>query len=104
MSSFGNEESTTADYTRPATIADKFNFYDKRVGTQSGSFALSEHSDDTENSYMNSSAVVDADYYVDYSDTDKYGNLITVENGKPTGYKFQLLSSNLKWSRYRLEC
>lgn len=104
LSCFGNEESTTADYTRPATIADKFNFYDKRVGTQSGSFAMSEHNDTNENSYMNSSAVVDADYYVDYSDTGKYGNLITVENGKPTGYKFQLLSSNLKWSRKGKNC
>ena len=99
LSVFGNTESTTADYTRPATIADKFNFYDKKVGTQSGSFALSEHDDTDEKSYMNSSAVVDADYYVDYSDSSQYGNLITVENGKPTGYKFQLLSSNLKWSR-----
>lgn len=104
VNSFGNSESVTADYTRPATIADKFNFYDKRTGTQSGSFALSEHNDTTENSYMNSSAVVDADYYIDYSDNSQYGNLITTNNGRPTGYKFQLLSSNLKWSRKGKNC
>ncbi|MGN1124011.1 MAG: family 43 glycosylhydrolase [Eubacterium sp.] len=96
LSAFGNDESVNYDYTQPDKIAQAFNFYDSSVGTSSGSYYAREHTDDGDQAYGVAPNVVNADYYIDYSDTDN--SLITRDSsGVPTGYKFELKASNMYW-------
>jgi hypothetical protein len=101
LASWGSDESLAEkNYTKPADIASQFNSYDKTAGSRAGSYACLEHKDTAQYSYGISPAVVNANYYIDYSNTADYGSLITTSNGKPTGYTFQLLNSNLYWTDY----
>jgi hypothetical protein len=100
LASWGSEKSLAVDYTSPSKIAAQFNAYGETEGSRAGSYACLEHTDSKQYSYGISPAVVDANYYVDYSNTADYGSLITTSNGKPTGYTFQLLNSNLYWTDY----
>ncbi|MDD6728994.1 MAG: hypothetical protein PUE08_07235 [Eubacteriales bacterium] len=102
LADFGSEESINANggtngtQVTPSTIEAQFDFYDKTVGTLSGSYGLMEFDESDNGEYTATSSVVDANYYIDYSsDSD----LITRDsNGIPTGYKFNLDFSNLYWT------
>ena len=92
-------------YSGADNINNSFVNYNSKVGTNSGSFGLVEHYNDesdgkdTEDNramFTASANVVNADYYIDYSDDEN--NLITYSNGKPTGYSFNFFVSNLYWT------
>lgn len=96
ISSFGSDESLNYDYSTPVYTANAFNFYDKSVGTNSGSYYVYEHTDRDPVSYATAANVVDVDYYIDYS--DKSNNLITYNGDVPTGYQFTMMASNIYWA------
>ena len=106
VDNWGNSESLEQSYNSPSAMADKFRFLSSSDGVNSGSYGMIEHSNASELSYTVSSNVVDADYYIDYSDTSNYTinnprGIITstTKNGKtvPTGYTFDFRTSNIKW-------
>lgn len=112
LASFGNSNSTGAgdknydastntdlpyNYTSPDLIQNKFMFSELNEGVNPGSFGLHEFSSEDERTYFVTSNVVDVDYYVDYS--NEHDSVITYGNdGKPNGYEFNMLSSNLWWN------
>lgn len=102
---WGTQEAISQDYTKPASFYEHFNFYNPTDGVTSGSYVCNEHNNTTINtSYAVGTSVVNVDYYVDYSDSDEYGNLITVDGSNtPTGYTFELRNSNIKWSSIKKE-
>lgn len=99
-------------YNEPARIRDSFNFFDQNLGVNSGAYSLVEYYGMGRNSdgYSVAAAdlasyVVDADYYIDYSNQELYDfdrngdNLITVDTqGKPTGYKLNFFVNNINWN------
>lgn len=98
LATFGEDPASINDssYVDPATIQSQFNKFDKTVGVNAGSFGVAEHSDNTDGWYTNTSAVVQADYYLDYSNPDN--PLINRDsNGVPTGYSIKYLATNLNW-------
>ena len=102
LGSFGSSESTSFDYSSPDKTAGAFSVFGSKVGVNSGSYGLVEHSNNGARSFTVSSAVVDTDYYIDYSNTDNYDinndyGTITTSGGVPTGYKFDFRTSNIKW-------
>ncbi|MBQ7203652.1 MAG: hypothetical protein IJS03_06535 [Eubacterium sp.] len=105
LDTFGSAESKSANYQTPTETEKSFDDFNSNVGVNSGSYGLIEHNNDDETSYTVSSSVVDADYYVDYSNTDNYisnnpyGIITTDNTGKPTGYKFRFRTSNINWSK-----
>ena len=103
LDTFGSDASTGFDYSSPDKTAGAFDDFDSNVGVNSGSYGLIEHDNDALTSYTVSSSVVDADYYIDYSNTDNYDinnqyGTITTSDGVPTGYKFRFRTSNIKWA------
>ena len=106
-----------SNYSGADTIDGQFDKYSASEGTNSGSYHLIEHynsdvSSDTDNGktrgiYTASAKVVDADYYIDYSDKSLYGSLITTndgtKSGDPTGYSLKFFASNLYWSPHLTE-
>ncbi len=97
LGGFGNAESLAYSYTSPDLIAQSFDFYDETVGVNSGSYASAEHSNHDSYAYTMTSNVVDANYYIDYSNDSDH--LITYDsNGVPTGYSFDFVASNLNWN------
>ncbi len=97
INDFGINEDSLATYASPATLAAQFNDYDSSEGTSSGAFYAYEHTDDDEVAYAVATNVVEADYYIDYSDTEN--SLITYDsNGTPTGYQFEMYASNILWA------
>ncbi len=90
-------------YTGAENIKNSFTYYTSKVGTNSGSFGLVEHydsgstADSNKGVYTASANIVNADYYIDYSDED---NTLITRNGSgaPTGYSFNFYASNLYWS------
>lgn len=97
LGAFGSDESLGYSYTTPDLIAKSFTFYDKKTGVNAGSYGSAEHSNHKDYAYTMTSAVVDVDYYIDYS--DKSSDLITYDsNGIPSGYSFDFIVSNLNWN------
>ncbi|MDE6862789.1 MAG: family 43 glycosylhydrolase [Eubacterium sp.] len=98
LATFGDAESINdANYDTPALIESQFNKFDKTVGVNAGSFGAAEHNDNQDGWYTNTSAVVQADYYLDYSNPDN--PIINRDaNGTPTGYSITYLASNLLWN------
>lgn len=98
QANWGDAASTNDDnYRTPSLIQNQFDDIDKSVGVNSGSFGAVEHKDSGYNgSTHNTSNVVMADYYLDYSNPDN--PIINRDaNGKPTGYSITFKASNLKW-------
>lgn len=97
LSDFGSEQSTnTANYQNPDAIKNQFDFFDKSEGVNAGSFGSAEHSNHKSYAYSITSGVVEADYYLDYSNPDN--PIINRDaSGKPTGYSIDFLVSNLAW-------
>lgn len=97
LATFGDAESTNdANYESPTLIESQFVKFDKTVGVNAGSFGAAEHNNNQDGWYTNTSAVVQADYYLDYSNPDN--PIINRDaNGTPTGYSITYLASNLFW-------
>lgn len=97
LATFGDAESINdANYDTPALIESQFTKFDKSVGVNAGSFGAAEHDNNQDGWYTNTSAVVQADYYLDYSNPDN--PIINRDsNGIPTGYSITYLASNLLW-------
>lgn len=97
LATFGDAESTNdANYDTPALIESQFDKFDKTVGVNAGSFGAAEHNNNQDGWYTNTSAVVQADYYLDYSNPDN--PIINRDsNGTPTGYSITYLATNLQW-------
>ena len=98
LATFGEDPDSVNNnsYVDPATIESQFNKFDKTVGVNAGSFGAAEHNDNSNGWYTNTSAVVQADYYLDYSNLDN--PLINRDsNGVPTGYSIKYLATNLQW-------
>lgn len=98
QANWGDAASTNdSNYSNPNNIANQFDYFDKSVGVTSGSYGAVEHQDNYSGSTQNSSNVVMADYYLDYSNPDN--PIINRDaSGKPTGYSITLRASNLKWN------
>lgn len=100
LGNFGDSQSVNDDYTTPDLIADKFYFFNKTEGVNAGSYALAEHNDSADGVSTMTSSVVNANYYLDYSDPDN--TMITRDaNGAPTGYALDFLVSNIQWKNKR---
>lgn len=97
QANWGDAASTNDDiYRTPSLIQNQFDDIDKSVGVNSGSFGAVEHEDTNNGSIHNTSNVVMADYYLDYSNPDN--PIINRDaSGKPTGYSITFKASNLKW-------
>lgn len=97
LATFGDAESINdANYDTPALIESQFTKFDKSVGVNAGSFGAAEHDNNQDGWYTNTSAVVQADYYLDYSNPDN--PIINRDsNGVPTGYSIRYLATNLQW-------
>ncbi len=123
LDDWGSESSLTNDgsgttggdnsgYSTPARIYNSFNFFANNVGTNAGAYSLVEYYGQGNNKegYTVAAAdlaayVVDADYYIDYSNKDLYdvdangNNLVTVDaHGNPTGYKLDFFVNNINWN------
>lgn len=99
QANWGDATSTNdSNYATPSLIEGQFDNFDKSVGVTSGSFGAVEHEDSGYNgSTHNTSNVVMADYYLDYSNPDN--PIINRDgSGKPTGYSITFKASNLKWN------
>lgn len=98
QANWGDSASTNdSNYETPTLISNQFDDIDKSVGVNSGSFGAVEHKNDNNGSIHNTSNVVMADYYLDYSNPDN--PIINRDaNGKPTGYSITFKASNLKWN------
>ncbi|MBR3149100.1 MAG: hypothetical protein IKF64_02940 [Eubacterium sp.] len=103
---FPNTSASISDsnYSGGDTIDSQFNKYTEKVGVNSGTYHLVEHYNqglhgndkrDDYGVYAAAANVTNADYYIDYSDDQN--NLITYENGQPTGYALNFFASNIKW-------
>ncbi len=101
LSDFGTS-ATNKDLSELSYIKNLYNFYDdKSVGVNSGSFAAWTHEDKGFNAYTASPDLINVNYYVDYSDKNEYGKLITVSgSGVPTGYQFKMKTNNFLWKNY----
>lgn len=99
--SFGSEESLAFDYSSPAKCEDAFDFFEPSQGYDAGAYSIIEYtsqgSGNNQYAYTNAANVVDADYYIDYSDPDN-DNITRDANDKPTGYQFDMLVSNIQWA------
>lgn len=116
LGDWGSAESLTngsnGDYATPAKIFNSFNFFNVNQGTNAGAYSLVEYYGYGQNSGGYTLAVadlasyvVDADYYIDYSNTDLYdydgsgNNLVTVDTqGNPKGYKLNFFVNNINWN------
>lgn len=98
QANWGDAASTNdSNYETPTLISNQFDDIDKSVGVNSGSFGAVEHKNDNNGSIHNTSNVVMADYYLDYSNPDN--PIINRDaSGKPTGYSITFKASNLKWN------
>ncbi len=100
LSDFGTS-ATGKDLSELSYIKTLYNFYDKGTGVNSGSFAAWTHEDKGFNAYTASPDLINVNYYVDYSDKNEYGKLITVNgSGVPTGYQFKMKTNNFLWKNY----
>ncbi len=98
QANWGDSASTNdSNYETPTLISNQFDDIDKSVGVNSGSFGAVEHKNVNNGSIHNTSNVVMADYYLDYSNPDN--PIINRDaSGKPTGYSITFKASNLKWN------
>ncbi len=86
----------TYNYTSPDLINQKYLFVNQNEGVNPGSFGVHEFTSKDAKTFFVSSNVVDVDYYLDYS--NESNPIITYgDDGKPSGYSFNLVSSNLWW-------
>jgi hypothetical protein len=101
---WGNSDSMNAAYESPELMSNRFSFFGSKVGVNSGAYGILEHKDNSPGTFTVGTNVVDADYYIDYSDKDNYiennsnTGLITTNNGVPTGYSFDMRTANIKWA------
>lgn len=107
LTDFSTHSFADGDLDTIDEIKTLFNFYqNESIGVNSGSFAARGHDDSGPNAYASVPQVIDTQYYVDYSDKSQYkqsaddDRLITVSNGKPTGYQFKMKTSNFLWANY----
>ncbi len=94
---FGFEDSVNYDYSTPEKIKDSFEFFSPSEGVNGGSYGSVEIDRNTDSATTMTAPVVEADYYIDYSNPAE--TLITRDaSGTPTGYKFEFRVANLKWA------
>ena len=107
LAEFPNTTDSIADsnYSGAAEINNQFKTYTAAQGVNSGAYHLLEHynsgmcgsNDSSDKAVYGASAnVVNADYYIDYSDTK---NSLIARDGSdnPTGYNLNFFASNFYW-------
>ena len=93
-------------YGSAANIFARFEVLGADEGVNAGAFTVHEHYDGSTTRdgagngvFTAANRVVNAEYYIDYSDPDLRGGLVTTdENNNPTGYKLNFYASNLYWA------
>ena len=92
-----NSTALSTEYGSKDALEAAFNKFGASEGVASGAYTVSEQNNGDDRTYLNGSYVVDADYYIDYS--DESNSLITRNGTTPTGYKLKFYSTNLSWKQ-----